>query len=248
MRWRPYSGLIGLVVALSGCGSDVARGSPASGEGACTPGTSRACACPDGTQGVSVCRQVGNGYLPCDCSGGGGGGGSDVPCAPGTASCDNDPANGCETNTDSDVGNCGACGAACGSDHGAASCTAGACSIVCDPGSGDCDADAATGCETALSALGSCGGCGVTCPTSCSTGACLACDDTGPLLDSLDPADAVKAIGLCAGLVSAAWVVADGAPPPTNATELANFHLGHGILPDFGPNNHPQQGANLLGA
>jgi len=46
------------------------------------------------------------------------------------------------------------------------------------------------------------------------------------------------------GVVSAAWVMADGSPPPVGAE--ANFHLGHGLLTGFGPNNIVQRGARLL--
>ncbi len=48
------------------------------------------------------------------------------------------------------------------------------------------------------------------------------------------------------GVVSAAWVMVDGAPPPQEAELLANFHLGHGILPAFGPNVPPRAGKRLL--
>lgn len=70
--------------------------------------------------------------------------------------------------------------------------------------------------------------------------------DTGLVLNSEDPMDAVKAIGLCKFVKSAKWVLADGSPTPVDATKLANFHLGHGIMPKFGTNNKPQEGANML--
>ena len=79
------------------------------------------------------------------------------------------------------------------------------------------------------------------------------CDDGIPL-DDLDPLSAAKAVELCKmssgprewGVVSAAWVMVDGSPPPQQAELLANFHLGHGILPAFGPNVPPRAGTRLL--
>lgn len=79
------------------------------------------------------------------------------------------------------------------------------------------------------------------------------CDDGIPL-DDLDPLSAARAVELCKmssgpgdwGVVSAAWVMVDGAPPPQEAELLANFHLGHGILPAFGPNVPPRAGTRLL--
>jgi hypothetical protein len=70
--------------------------------------------------------------------------------------------------------------------------------------------------------------------------------DTGLALDSLDPMDAVKAIGLCKYVQQASWVVADGSAPPVDPTQLANFHMGHGNLPNLGPNNAPREGAAIL--
>lgn len=70
--------------------------------------------------------------------------------------------------------------------------------------------------------------------------------DTGLTLNSEDPLDATKAIGMCEFVKSAKWVLADGSPPPVDATKLGKFHLGHGILPKFGTNNKPQEGASML--
>jgi hypothetical protein len=70
--------------------------------------------------------------------------------------------------------------------------------------------------------------------------------DTGLTLNSEEPLDATKAIGMCAFVKTAKWVLADGSPPPVDATKLKNFHLGHGILPKFGTNNKPQEGVNML--
>ncbi|WP_433929680.1 hypothetical protein AB3662_38450 [Sorangium cellulosum] len=79
------------------------------------------------------------------------------------------------------------------------------------------------------------------------------CDD-GLLLDDDDPYNAAKAVELCKmssgpgdwGVVSAKWVMVDGAPPPEGDELRANFHRGHGLLPGFGPNVTPRGGARLL--
>jgi hypothetical protein len=79
------------------------------------------------------------------------------------------------------------------------------------------------------------------------------CDDA-IALDSMDPNDAARAVGLCKfatsptdwGVVNAAWVMVDGSPPPTGAAQLANFHLGHGNLTAFGPNVQVREGTKML--
>ena len=73
----------------------------------------------------------------------------------------------------------------------------------------------------------------------------LPCDD-GLVIDSAEPMDAVKALGLCKFVKNAKWSLADGSPPPVDATKLANFHRGHGILDNLGPKNPPQEGKALL--
>lgn len=73
------------------------------------------------------------------------------------------------------------------------------------------------------------------------------CDDA-LVLDDADPLNAAKAMGVCDQqfIKKASWVMADGSPPPVDPVKLVNFHLGHGILPDFGPNNLPREGKALL--
>jgi len=70
--------------------------------------------------------------------------------------------------------------------------------------------------------------------------------DQGIALDESDPLLAAKAIGLCKFVTSAKWVLADGSPPPVDATQLANFHRGHGVQDHLGPNNLPQEGERML--
>jgi hypothetical protein len=77
------------------------------------------------------------------------------------------------------------------------------------------------------------------------------CDDT-LAIDSMEPLDGVRAVDLCKmsagfadwGVVSAQWVMADGSPPP--AGYEPQFHLGHGLLTGFGPNNSVRRGVRLL--
>lgn len=71
-------------------------------------------------------------------------------------------------------------------------------------------------------------------------------------LDSNDPMAAARAIDLCKvvadgafyGVLSAQWRLPDSAEPP--ADKLEAFHVGHGLLPDLGPQASPQQGSRLL--
>jgi acyl-CoA thioesterase I len=56
-------------------------------------------------------------------------------CEAGYADCDGNDANGCETNLQTSVNDCGACGNVCTSvAHGAAACASGGCTITCDAG------------------------------------------------------------------------------------------------------------------
>src|SRR4051812_45303037 len=68
--------------------------------------------------------------------------------------CDGNDANGCETNTDTNVERCGLCGNACHTSAGAANasavCRSGVCGITCAAGFGDCDGNPANGCEADL--------------------------------------------------------------------------------------------------
>lgn len=77
--------------------------------------------------------------------------------------------------------------------------------------------------------------------------------DTGLTTASQDPMEAAKAIGLCKpategwGLVNAKWVLPDGAPwDLVGAPLYGAYHVGHGLLPDFGSMMHTQEGQRLL--
>ena len=81
-------------------------------------------------------------------------------------------------------------------------------------------------------------------------------DNIAPLCDgslavgSTDAMDAARAVDICKlstgvndwGIVDAKWISSDGSPAPTSA----NFHLGHGIIPTFGPNVNAQNGGAML--
>jgi len=75
------------------------------------------------------------------------------------------------------------------------------------------------------------------------------CDDGLHLADN-DPLAAARAIELCKmsagpddwGVVSADWVMPDGAAAPSSSS----FHLGHGIMSRYGSVLAPQTGAHML--
>jgi hypothetical protein len=89
-------------------------------------------------------------------------------CAAGFQDCDGDTSNGCESELASDVNHCGACGATC---DGAVilnvenpTCSDSTCGYdACAATFGNCDTDAANGCETAIDTLSDCGSCGNDC-------------------------------------------------------------------------------------
>ncbi|MFO0652052.1 MAG: hypothetical protein U0326_37880 [Polyangiales bacterium] len=97
-------------------------------------------------------------------------------CAAGFGNCDGMAANGCETNVNTSVTACGACGRACNPANGVGACVAGACSVArCNAGFGNCDGNAANGCETATTtSLANCGACGRACSLPNATVACAA--------------------------------------------------------------------------
>jgi hypothetical protein len=83
-------------------------------------------------------------------------------------------------NTMTDALNCGACGTVCPAGlRGSPACSMGRCTLTCIAGYGDCDGNAANGCETLTSSnVANCGACGTVCPPGpggapvCTAGAC----------------------------------------------------------------------------
>ncbi|MFO0629287.1 MAG: hypothetical protein U0325_27170 [Polyangiales bacterium] len=72
-------------------------------------------------------------------------------CAAGFANCDGVAGNGCEVDTLSTTSHCGRCGGACvARANSVALCRNGACDFTCLEGYGDCDGNAANGCEADL--------------------------------------------------------------------------------------------------
>ena len=97
-----------------------------------------------------------------------------ISCSTGFGNCDGSVANGCETNLNTSVSNCGSCGKACSLANATPTCTSGACAIsTCAAGYADCDKLPADGCEVNLtSSTSNCGGCGKVCAPPNSVPAC----------------------------------------------------------------------------
>jgi hypothetical protein len=91
--------------------------------------------------------------------------------------CDGDASNGCEQSTITNA-HCGGCGVSCSRANATASCGTGTCTLgTCNPGYGNCDGNAANGCEAPLNTTTNCGACNTTCDLtnageSCVTGTC----------------------------------------------------------------------------
>ncbi len=109
-----------------------------------------------------------------------------ITCNPNFGNCNGNNLDGCETPLASDPMNCGACNMRCPSASGAAAtCTSGMCGLACMTGQGNCDMNAANGCETDLTTSNAhCGACGNACnapsngSSRCAMGRCaITCDD-----------------------------------------------------------------------
>jgi hypothetical protein len=92
-------------------------------------------------------------------------------CRAGFGDCDANAANGCEVDLSRTVAHCGRCGQACAPRaNSIVACSAGGCVYSCNAGFGDCDGNAANGCESALDGNPAhCGRCGLSCGAN---GAC----------------------------------------------------------------------------
>ncbi len=97
-------------------------------------------------------------------------------CNTGFANCDSTVGNGCEANIRTDTNNCGACGNRCNFPNATATCAGGVCALgTCNTGFGNCDGNAANGCETDLRTdVGNCGTCSNRCAPANGVGTCSA--------------------------------------------------------------------------
>src|SRR5262249_13015416 len=124
----------------------------------------------------TVCGPVANGTAGCAT-----GHCQVATCNTGFGNCDGNAANGCESNLQTDVNNCGACGTVCGPvANGTAGCATGHCQVAtCNTGFRNCHGTAATGCESIpLPDVLTSGACGTVCgpvangTAGCATGHC----------------------------------------------------------------------------
>jgi hypothetical protein len=96
-----------------------------------------------------------------------------IMCQAGLGDCDGNTGNGCETNLNTSLSNCGGCGHACSSAGGVAACNAGSCTITCNTGFSDCDGNVSNGCEVNTpSDPAHCGSCSSVCSQVHGTGSC----------------------------------------------------------------------------
>jgi hypothetical protein len=122
-------------------------------------------------------------------------------CTNGFSDCDNNQANGCESNTSMDVNNCGGCNNKCGAPANATvACQASKCVLTsCLNGWKDCNMMEGDGCETTTTNdVNNCGGCG----TKCTPGANV----TGVTC----AASACKVTSCAAGFADCNGIFADG--------------------------------------
>ena len=164
-----------------------------------------------------------------------------LSCVAGYDDCDHDAATGCEEFLDTSIYHCGGCNSYCGAVGAVGTCAGGDCTLQCDTGSDDCNDDLADGCESDLGADETCGSCDTGCAGTCGGGTCTACD-TGIAVDTADPMDAARAMGLCADVTAAAWVMPDGSAQNGDP----EYPFGHGVVTGFGPNVTPRDGSSML--
>ncbi len=121
-----------------------------------------------------------------------------LACDPAWNDCDGNTVNGCESDPQADVDNCGGCKKACAipAHTTGATCTAAKCGYAaCSAGHSDCDAVLANGCESSTAGdPKNCGGCGKACQPGegCCAGKCgpppiaLSCADVQATCGSID--------------------------------------------------------------
>ncbi len=113
-------------------------------------------------------------------------------CSAGYENCDSNPNNGCETNINTNINNCGGCGIACSNNHGTPSCASGLCGVAsCDAGWRNCNTESVSrdGCETSITTIQNCGDCDITCGVDqdCIGGTCHTSCPSGTADCSIPP-------------------------------------------------------------
>jgi Cys-rich repeat protein len=121
-----------------------------------------------------------------------GGGCAIALCDPGFLDCNNNPLDGCEVDSTSDVNHCGGCMNVCPGMNGMPTCQNSVCKIGgCSTGYADCDGNNANGCEVNLkNDVNHCGGCNTPCvngqnvqSSQCNNGMCEVANCNGGFFD-----------------------------------------------------------------
>lgn len=115
-------------------------------------------------------------------------------CGDGFEDCDGDASNGCETDTDTSLDDCGACGQKCDPDNATGTCKAGVCRPKCEAGFEDCDGDKANGCEADLGSPKTCGSCDNACSNNGGKPTCNPDDGTCTIKCDVGRADCVNGL------------------------------------------------------
>jgi hypothetical protein len=181
---RARGRITGIALALTGastlgpgCNTPDATlaGGGASGSAAGSTGVGGAAGGRAGTGAGATAGESSGGHAGIANAGGQAGSvGGNSGCGAARADCDGDPANGCETDTNADFRNCGACRTACA---GSELCSFGVC---CPTGGANCDRDATNGCEADwVKDSENCGTCGTACGSDrfCKLGTCAPCPE-----------------------------------------------------------------------
>ena len=137
------------------------------------------------------------------------------------ADCDKNAPNGCESNTQIDIANCGGCNKPCGAiANGLPGCAGGMCTVAaCNKGFGDCDMMVVNGCESNFATdVKNCSGCGKPCAAvpngtgacamgTCTIGSCKMgfadCDKQVPNGCEINTDSDVKNCGSCGNICPA---------------------------------------------
>ncbi len=189
---NPANGCEADLTAATSCGSCMRACSFAHAAATCTAGACRQGACmagfgdcnmmpSDGCETdlattVAHCSACGNACAPARANPSCVAGACQVAsCQAGFGNCNMLPGDGCETALNT-VSNCGMCRTACSFPNATPLCTAGACMLgACNRGFGNCDGNAANGCETDLTSMTTnCGFCAHRCSggATCNMGVC----------------------------------------------------------------------------